>query len=667
MVNFKIFRGEHVLDLEPKAYAIHAELEGDAGRSNYLGKTSLCAAVDFALFGRLEREFAGRKRDWVSRGEKGGEVELVLSDGSAIKRSQGSGAERLYYYPPGDPERGAVQDEAQKRVDALVGLSREDFVSTRYFRQGEMSRLLTLDPGPRLDLVAGWLGLGALQGCEDDAADALAEVARRREGKRSEAESARGNAEGILRLAGAATDLELAGRVNEAMATLENASLALREAEYALEEARELDQARERALEYDRAVEEGKRISDEIRDSFLKNLPVSPEGWKLGRDAFRSIREGLECEVGETVANLRAAAERSGILSEEKRARRTVATGRFDGVCPLLGEECPAKAHVGRRGKELREVFVAAEEQATVAGLAVQDAEEERVRATRELAAFDERTRRVIELREAARRLKPARDRWEALSARSEGSAAARERAREAREAHAAAVRDADRLERAREQVLECRKRERAAEDEASSLDAAVRVASRAAAIFGKSGAQRRMAEGELAGIEAEANRMLAVAGIDLQLEVRWSREGAGAASTCAACGEAFPRSEKVKSCARCGAPRGKNVVAKLEVEPSRQSGGARDLAGIFLQLAAAAWLVEERGARWATAMLDEPLAALDASYRRALSSRLPEILRETGVEQAFVIGHDRGALESLPGRIKIVSHDGWSAASVAA
>jgi DNA repair exonuclease SbcCD ATPase subunit len=265
-------------------------------------------------------------------------------------------------------------------------------------------------------------------------------------------------------------------------------------------------------------------------------------------------------------------------------------------------------------------------------------------------------------------RLKPARERWGKLAERGGPSVEeARARLAELRERQHAAVRTAAAVRAARE-LWEKREREREeARAEAGRLDVAVRVAARAAAVFGKGGAQRRFAEGELAGIERLACEMMADAGLPLGVRVSWSREGSGVAATCAECGDAFPRSEKVKACARCGAARGPNLVHKLEVEPTAQSGGARDLAGIFLQLAAAAWLVRERGARWATAMLDEPLAALDRAIRRQLSAHFPEVLRRVGCAQALVIGHDRGALDALPGRIQVTSRGGWSAASVVA
>jgi hypothetical protein len=222
-------------------------------------------------------------------------------------------------------------------------------------------------------------------------------------------------------------------------------------------------------------------------------------------------------------------------------------------------------------------------------------------------------------------------------------------------------------LEGARQAAGEARAKGDAARAEAEALERAVRTAAAAAAIFGKGGAQRRLAEGALGEIEGQANELLGECEIPLSVRVQWAREGSGVAASCSACGEPFPRSEKAKVCARCGAERGPNIVHSLSIDPSAQSGGARDLAGIFVQLAAAAWLVADRDAEWGCALLDEPTATLDSFNRRALSAHFSQILSRVGCTQALVISHSSDAMQGLPGRIEVVSDGQWSTARVTA
>ena len=639
--NWKCYRGETVLNLEPQAYAVLAREDANPGWSCWLGKSSLVEAIDFALYGRLAEEFKHRKKGWISRGEKRGEVSLVLSDGSIVRRSQqASGSERLFYFPPGSPTEGAVQAEAQKAIDNLVGLSEEDFTATRYFRQGEMSRLIVLKPEQRLDLVAGWLRLEALQGCEDDAAGALLELVRRRDAAASTRAAAGAMIAQLLERAGAKDARELDALIVGVEVMLQDAEEVLRTASAKGARNAERAELEQHAQRYARIVREGTEL-------------------RAALDAGRTA-DSLRAEIDERTDALRLLGERKGVAEREAGAKRMLVRGSFDGTCPLVGERCPSVPFV-TGGRDRNGVNAQAADGAAAA------AREEYEGAARALAGIREefRIRGVEEaslerLREEGRRLKPLAARYEALPPPEGG-----EDIPALESARATAMLRLATLGAAAEAVATQRDAAAAAMAEEAKLEVAVRTAAAAVAVFGKAGAQRRMAEGALSEIEERACEMMAGAGIALRVKVQWSREGSGVASTCAACGSAFPRSERVKVCERCGGARGANLVHKLEIEPSAQSGGARDLCGIFVQLAAAAWLVEDRGARWATALLDEPLAALDAHHRRALAAHLPGILRDSGVAQCLVIAHHDGFLDALPGRILVESKDGWSTARV--
>jgi hypothetical protein len=168
--------------------------------------------------------------------------------------------------------------------------------------------------------------------------------------------------------------------------------------------------------------------------------------------------------------------------------------------------------------------------------------------------------------------------------------------------------------------------------------------------------------------IEEGANYALEECGIDLRVEVRWSREGQGVARQCDECGQPFPSSLKVKQCGRCGAERGALLIHKLDLALSDRSGAAEDLAGAALQLAASAWLRAERGSAWGTAIIDEPTAQLDAGNRRAFMRHLAAMLRgRYAFEQALVVSHDPAATSMLPGRILVENREGVASARVLA
>ena len=202
-----------------------------------------------------------------------------------------------------------------------------------------------------------------------------------------------------------------------------------------------------------------------------------------------------------------------------------------------------------------------------------------------------------------------------------------------------------------------------AAQDALGRAEATAQVAREGAAVL--RAARRRIAERALKTIEQDANAALRALS-DSSFELSWAREGGGKAKSCPACGEPFPASVKVRECPLCGRERGPHMVERLDVVfGGRQSSAIEDLVGTFLAIAAARWLAEDRGSPFSTMFVDEATAHLDAAHRRAVAYKLPGILREMGVTQAFVISHDRGVVAALPSRILIESDGARSVARV--
>ncbi len=208
----------------------------------------------------------------------------------------------------------------------------------------------------------------------------------------------------------------------------------------------------------------------------------------------------------------------------------------------------------------------------------------------------------------------------------------------------------------------------RRAADQLKAVEAKLATQREAKAILGKNGAQRRVAERALHQIEHSANTMLRACGVGLSVGLQWSREGTGLEKACSACGHPFPQSAKAKECERCSTSRGPNLVHRLDVALSDQSGGAEDFCGMALQLSAAKWLREDRHSGWSTALIDEPFQALDRCLRRELSKFLVTALgRDYGITQAFLISHSPDTVEQCPGKIEVVSEEHRSVVRVVA
>lgn len=627
------------LVLEGKPYAVVARRSDNAERSNWCGKTALFEAIRFALYGshRFRTD-----EEWITRDAGSGSVEIVLDDGTTIRRTKARNKPaQLFLLAPGAAV-GPTKDEAQRAIEQLVGLNERDFEATCYFEQRQMARLILAKPEPRTEIVSSWLRLDPLRACEADVSRELRAVL-------DEMDSIQ------KRIA-----------INAGVAdTFSNASL------------EELDKARppieellQKKIKLQREAVEAHARAEAIvkdQDDAEKHAAVLVEGREV-KAKIRALDEGaLRDRVVETGNKLGKARATLQIAKEEVQKRRVIASGSFDGACPVVPMECPAKQKINAMRTEAAAALEEARGKLTAASDAATVATEEDETAAAELAAYERLTQRMEHLRVREKELRAA--------------AQAVARIGEDVDLHALRAK----VDRATEDVAEVRttlkmldekvsaieKALKANADLSNQLDALNKRAStlrEALIIFGRNGAQRRLAESALAEIQTGANEALASCGIDLRISLLWSREGKGFAEACEACGHPYPSSVKVKECGRCGAPRGAKTINRLEVELSDRSGAAEDLAGGALQLAASAWLRADRGAGWGVAMLDEPFGTLDASHRRTFGAHLATMLSgRYGFAQSFVIAHHSSALDSLPGRIEVVSDGRTSTARVVA
>lgn len=660
--NFKCFRGEHVLNLAPKIYAITARRVDDVESSNWAGKSTVMeTAASFLLYGE---HTAATEDAWISSGEKFGEVCAVLDDGTTIKRSRQLGkSTRLLVIPCGaESDTDAYgQEEAQKYIEKRLALAHKDFIATCYFAQKQMARLITAEPGERMKMITAWFRLEPLQAAEDHARQQCARLGDETEKMRNQlgywrdedakARAALGLEEGV------SLDSAYIREIEDVIDPgIEAATERVEASQHALEAAQEkwtrnesIFAARGSIAQYDKVVEQG--VSGKAKRSKLE-----PDAELKSRVEVVQAKVRLAVSDVANARKARAEIERTGL-------------GNFDGACPVdPGIECPAKDKINARRKEGQQRF----ETASSIFEAKRKIEAE---VSSELATARERHREALDLdvtleslRGMARKLAE-----EAKRARALGEPEAREtlqaavQSAKSQVAEATAVVDALKLRR---NEFKNALRHRSSRQK-ESIDIAAKIVvceeklatqREALVVLGRNGAQRRVAEGALAEIEDGANAMLGDIGVALSLKLAWSREGQGPAKICEACGNPFPSSAKVKTCSRCGADRGLLTVHRLGVDLSNRSGAAEDLAGGALQLSASAWLRAERASGWGTVYIDEPFAAMDKSLRLSFARGLLGMLTgKFGFEQGFVISHTADTVALLPGRIEVVSDGKWA------
>ena len=642
LFNWQRFKGQHVVELQPTVYAITAEHEEHEGRSNWLGKSSFLGAIPFALYGWHTRP---KEDAWITDGESEGGVSVVLSDGTTIirKRTRGKSTQLVLVLPDGAKLSG---DEAQNEINARVGLSEADFFSTSFFVQKTIGQFVTMQPAKRQELIAGWLALGPLRAAEDWARDMLdqsigretthQETLTRFEQTAKQIEDAFGNP-------GTPMQVEATIEQWETICTAE-----LKEAQEAAAQIRAQNQSAEHALARQRAIAHARAATARAADE-LKTAEAEVQG--IDRLVLQSNLERAK-------EDHRKVCDEYTLSSKEAGNRKLLLVSGFDGQCPVARIECPAKEAINARRDD-------AETQYQVASKVVSELEAKRRETGRWLTECEQAINganiKANRFREAMRAydvaMKSERSLGDVPTAmpflgsseeydkKAQQSARDVERARMAREQYQAAQGGIAKAKQIVEQAA----------NEAGLYGAAARLLGR-----GDGGAQKEIAVGALAVIEANTNRSLAEAGIDLRVSLKWGTESTTELATyCNKCGASFPGSKRVKTCGRCGSERGPKVDEKVDFSLSKVSGAAQDLAGFHLQIAAAAWLYGQRGVPWRMVAVDEPFGALDEAHRKAMGVHVAALLRSGyAFEQAFVIAHDVGSTDAMPARIRIIADD---------
>lgn len=639
--NWLCFAGEQTIELGPQVYGVVALGDDDETRSNWLGKTSLLTSIPFALKGKHDSDNADA---WITRGQGRGMVRLQLGDGVVVERSRRRGSSTKLIVRHRGLE--AADADAQELLDKLLGI---DPMLT-WFRQGAMSQYVTQRPGERMESIGAWVGLGPLRAAESSARTRLSLAEQDRGSFESQLAAVRRDLrDAVARWfeLGEGEPVPPEDEVDEAFGEL------VADAEACVARAQgELDAAAERLEAVGRAERE------EAARRELASLEARLAGIRLV--ATLPLRDAVQ--QADAVLQDKAA------LSREARNKvtqaRQLARGEFGGVCPIDGHACPDCETMNARAAEnevrLREAMEAADKarlEASAAELAKRDAEAALVAAERSNHDREYLAGEVARLRaEVGPGTPDAAAKWVESARQAHGSAAA---------AFSEARGQLERVRGERDRVrgLMARERELAGKLEAARAICATRR--QALLVVGRNGAQKRLAEAVLAQVDDMANDALAAAGIALKVRQTWGHETKEPAEWCDGCGEPY-QGRRPKECPRCGMRRGRKWIEQPEVELSRVSGAARDLAGVAIQLAAASWLRASRQAAWSCALIDEAFGQLDAYHRRSLASSIAGLIGGWyGFEQALVVAHERDVIEALPGRILVRGQEGRSIVEV--
>ncbi len=613
--NWMRFRGEFELPLTQGVYAITAQDSEDPERSNYLGKSSIPAAIRWCLEGKQPRDEYRTLDQLISNGQDEMQVDVEFSDGTWISRykKRGKSADLLV-----NDSRG---EKAQLLIDPLFGISIEDRLTTCWAEQRELSSLVRLKSTPLTEMVESWLGTEKLVEAESHALELLRK---------------------------AQTDCEAAQR-HVIQLTADGCS----------------DE------EWSELCQEHGRVSNEIQELEQKAKKVSVEAahW-VERKKYTDLlgqREELRQEIERdrksishpqedpklVLLHIEASEDRGEKLAKS-RSLRLVHESGFDGQCPVSTLKCPAKAQINADRETLRKKSV--------------EAKAEFLRADKDFTELDTKLQAIKSQKEAARylekRIEEKTAQLEAMDKKLDTFEEDGIDALEEDETYPTAI-EIDRTElNELRATMEQKHRARKALPEARKLLEQTKQALKehlaACSVLGPEGARRKVVENTVESIWSDATNRLQSSGIDLTLTPSWSRETGMVANQCE-CGWVFGSS---KTCNQCGKARGKKTRHEFTTLLSNRSGAAEDLAGFALRVAAFQWLKVQRDVNWSICLLDEPTAQMDRFHRRALGTHIIKLLGNT-FEQGFVISHTGGILESVHQKIQITGDGQWSRVEV--
>lgn len=661
--NFVCYRGENTLELGEKVYAVTARHAANPARSNWLGKSTFLRSIFFALTG--EHPFT-KEDQWITKNEDQGHVELTTSDGMTVKRSRIRGKSTQLIVMDGS--KRLKGEEAQAYIIKRVGLTTQDFLNTSYFEQRKMAKFVLAKPDERQGIITAWFNLEPIQECEAAARDTMRHLTAECETYERELQSLMSYVTQLNESVGgipiAQIDVDILSKTTESVlieADIAKAERRLVEVGQALAQ---WDADTIATAEYHEIVAKGVALKADL--AALNEKMAATE--QPGQDEIDNAKE--ELKAAEADYKVVYAAWRTAVAEEAQ--KKALSKGEFDGVCPIAAMPCPAKDAINAPRKRNLELYdeAKAKQQACYAAydaISLQVAEkqsalnainERRVQWTKWVDSALVMSNQLESYRAEATKRMPALERARTALHRPDAQTL-KDELKTLREALAESEKAISYLERAKELIqTNTLKMEQATSRLVSSKESFA-IAKAAVAVFGRNGAQKRISERNLHLIEVGANKLLSTSGIDLNLAVQWAREGDGLANECDECGAVFPESKRVKECAKCGAARGPKLVNKLDLILSNKSGAAEDLAGIAFQLSASAWLRNERGSAWSTAMIDEPFSAMDEANRKAMSLHFATMLRgEYGYAQSFIVAHNRDVMESLPARI-VIEADG--------
>lgn len=627
--NWMAFEGTHSLELPSGPIAVVARYANNPRRSNWAGKTAFIEAFDWCLHGVHRKRLDDAVITW---GQSHTLVRLTTDTGVVIQRRLERGGGKSAKIQVVDVD-GTVykQKTATHRIEELIGMSHAERRDTLCFAQGSTEGIVAKTSAKRREDVSKWF----------DLVPWTRVFARSRARYNEIAEELKTARSSLDEWEAAIGDIDIS-TVSEQIASNQSEVAKLKKRVSEIDDALEAASAAQlRAMDIERLEQLTRRkpeLKKRVAAERVKQEDIDTAEAKHS-DAETRLRN-LEDEIAEV---------------------RKLATGSFDGVCPVTCEDCPVADDVRSNTAASRARLRALRDRRST----VSKEETETRRATSELRKKQRSWERIRdEYNDLIRETKQLRA---AIDGRDTGNGSnltdgdiekLRDEKRGTNEYISEIVEDIGSLRAKEASCTDAIARAEALTKTVGDLEHRSQV-SRIAMRCAKAVPQI-IADRSLRALEYRANALLSESG--LSFTFAWDRETQTLEPVCESCGYTY-KGKRDKECPACGTERGNKRSDELDIlvddlaaveEVREKSGGAKVLVAASIRLAAGQMLRERRGSTWAVAHVDEPFATLDIENREALARTFVGMLGSVGLLQVFVVSHDTALLEALPTRVEI-------------
>lgn len=635
----KVFGGRDII-------GVVCEFKGNPARSNRGGKTAVIDAIRFALQGtsRAEREI-----DLIHHGAERMLVTLVLDDdGKLITIKRGRDIKNNGVLEISGIEK---KKEAQQEINDLIGFDKDEFGLTCFFSQGEIDTFMNLRPAEKSKYLSQWLKNQHWALLARAALDKL-NIKQKR----------------VVRLQAKIETLtsQLTGE-DEAKAELKKigenkktVTASIHSWEATVSRLQEIKKG---------AADIGKRI-DEL------NKRVST------KSGASSKLEIVKCELEDLegkLSRLQATNPESEDILITKRADLGVEFGSIQqkieaakrgssGVCPILKKPCERinfdsqKFKIWKKRREEIKVLLSKNELEMNRQRSIRSLKEGTSELQISIARLQEQAKGLTVDRRELERLKEQR-----IKASDGELESALFHLKAARGTLADLDAQTGTLKERLDRIAKTRRLIQKLEAKQIRMTKTVACLRYCAFMFGKNGIPSQEIENAFDEIEDETNSVLDKFGLGLQIQFRPEKELQTWEDCCVECGWTFPRGTRARECEQCGAARQRKRKDELELRVldagkeegfNMESGGGKTMVSLAVRLALTRLKQRQTGSRFNVLFLDEVDSQLDVANRDAFIRLVTTTLvQKFGVEQVFIISHNKTISESTPHTLKVVRY----------